>query len=148
MKFTVMRRGKPVTLPAFALPRDVLEQVAQVIEGSILANIVDQKQADGSPLQENAQSTKLRKKRAGRPIKSLIDREHRFVRGNQGSWSHEIAAGEKWMIVFRPATDELKKLNRYVQAKGYVGWFRASVKGANAARLLIKQWITRAVNRR
>ena len=55
-------------------------KVGKAITTDIRRNIIKQKQADGSPLQVNKESTQKRKRAAGRPLRSLIDVERRLVR--------------------------------------------------------------------
>ena len=129
-------------LPALRIPMPVMRKVGKVAEGSILDNIKKQRQADGSPLKENAPSTQERKRRLRRPLLSLVDELHRFVQGNRGSWHwYPTKKGEQTLVVITPATAELRRLVRYVQDKGYTGWFAVSKKGEAGIRKIFRDWI-------
>ena len=79
-----IRRKRIATLPALNLSEDFWDKVGKIAVGSIIDNIVSQKQEDGSPLKSNAASTKRRKANEGRPPLSLIDDNRSFVKGGKG----------------------------------------------------------------
>ena len=64
-----------------AFPSPFWIRVSKVAERSIISNIVNRKQADGSPIKRNAQSTLDRKRRLQRGSRSLVDDpiSHRFI---------------------------------------------------------------------
>lgn len=120
------------------LPANVLEDVGRIIGASIIDNIDKQQQADGSALKENAPSTKKRKLALGQGMRSLIAEKLRFVKGSQGSWKFTVS---RQSVSVEPATGELKSLVRYVQQKGYTGWFGINKAGMAAAKERIAIWI-------
>lgn len=134
-----------ITLPDVFLDEKAYDQIGKVAEASILDNIRRQQQADGSALKINAPSTRERKRRAGRPVLSLVDRLHRFVKGNQRSWKvrKTTKRGRVNGIEVVPATSELKKLVRYVQEKGYVGWFGINKDAVAAIKEAVRESIRR-----
>lgn len=142
--FTLVRRQKAV-LPSIALSKSDKATLMRIGEGSVLQNIKQQKQADGSTLKRNAKSTLKEKRRLGRGRRSLVDEKHRFVQGRQQSWAGEErkTMGGRTSIWIKPATPELRKLNRFVQENGYVGWLGINEKAVKAIRLLLQKMLNR-----
>lgn len=144
-------------LPALKVPATVMNEVGQIAEGNILDNINTQRQGDGSPIKANAPSTLERKRRLGRGTRSLIDEFHRFVRGNKGSWRWKATTkGQLAAVEITPTTvargrgsrrRALSDLVRWVQEKGYVGWFALSDDGRDAIRDVFRKWIRREFRR-
>lgn len=142
--FKIVRKKKAL-LPAVTLPKVLMEDIAEKASTGIVDNIMLQKQASGATLKRNARSTRLLKqaKNKGKPVLSLVDEEHRFVQTQGESWSWRLSGfGKRKRIIIRPRTGELATLNRYVQEKGYVGWFDISAKTEAAIRKLIRDWLT------
>lgn len=145
LKIAITRTVK-VKLPTLSgFSREFWTKVGDVVKGSILDNIAKQKTATGEQLKVNAPATRERKHRAGLPLLSLVDIEHRLVR--TGDTSYEIvrylAKGSG--IVVGAATEEVAKLVRYVQKAGYVGWFGINRKGREAIKALVRQELARLV---
>jgi uncharacterized FlaG/YvyC family protein len=131
-------------LPALRIPRTVTSQIGRIAEGNILDNIKTQKRADHGSIKANAPSTLERKRRLGRGTRSLVDELHRFVQGNRKSWRWTASKkAEKAVVTIVPATAQLRRLVRFVQEKGYVGWFALSDDGREAIRQVIRKWIRR-----
>lgn len=144
IKLKIVRAQKAV-FPGLELPQAVLEDVAKVAEASILDNIRRQKQADGSALESNRQSTMEAKRRKGRPVMSLVDALHRFVRGSSISWASTIYR-RRATVIIEPATGELRNLVRWVQEGGdgrnrYTGWFGINKEARAAIRERLRQWV-------
>lgn len=146
MKFEVVRAVR-ANLPALKLPVELLEKIGKIGEGSILQNIKNQQTMDGGQLQENAPSTRRRKERKGRPLKSLVDQFHRFTRGRGQSWALQVEPHRNWVIL-EPATQELRNLSRWLQegrpSKGkykYLGWFGLNEKAAKLVREVTRAWV-------
>ena len=139
MKVKVVRKKKAV-MPTLRLDVKLLETIGKVAEGSILDNIKRQREADGSPLQRNAPSTRETKRRKGRPLLSLVDQFHRFARGKGRSFAQQIDThGSR--VYIEPATSELRRLSRWVQERGYTGWFGLSAKSGELVRMMIRKWM-------
>jgi len=117
------------------------EKVGDVVSGSILDNIIRQQQADGTPIKENAPSTKAAKQKQGRGVRSLIHLKDRFVQGAKGSWKILQFIPNGRGILVGPATAELRKLVRWVHQLGYVGWLGVNVEGIAAIRTLLREEI-------
>ena len=147
MTFTVERISSE--LPFLKMPRTVTSEIGRIAEGNILDNIRTQRQASGAALKTNAPSTLERKRRLGRPQLSLIDRLKRFIQGNRKSWRYRTVRAnvEQPFIEIRPATAELRRLVRFVQEKGYTGWFALSDRGRGAIAELIGKWIRKELQK-
>jgi len=134
---TVKAAPKPEKM---TLGKDCLAALGNIGIDALQSNIEDQQQANGAPLKKNAQSTYRRKELAGQsPVKSLIDRLHRFMKSN----SFKAAVGHDAVTV-EPRSAELKEINVWVQEKGYTGWwgFRPKWKemSRETIRRRIKEW--------
>lgn len=134
------KRVQRAKLPELRLPVDVLEDFGELGEASILDNIKKQQQADGGALKENAPITKKRKRKKRRPLLSLVDRLHRFVRVRGQSWAHEIHVRSS-TVKIRAATQELRNIAEYVQRMGYTGWFGINERARAAMRARLRKWI-------
>lgn len=145
MNIRLVRQQKLV-LPSLAvdgLGRLFWEDVAKVAQGSILDNILSQRQASGEQLKRNKTSTIARKLKAGRKPRSLIDVMHRFIQGAGKSWKVIRLLPNGKGIEIGPATDELKRLMGLVQEKGYVGWIGLNTKAASAIKVLLREEVRR-----
>ena len=144
-KIKISWRRKP-KLPTLLLNDEALNLIAKAAEGSIIDNIITQKQATGVPIKRNEPSTVERKRKMGWLVggraMALIAQMHRFVKGHGLSWRSSIDTA-KQMIIIRPANAELARLSYFVQLKGYVGWFAIGNKGREAIRAVLRQWIGR-----
>ena len=136
-------RARPAVL---TFDKAFWDDVAKVYEGAILSNILRQQQANGERLKINAPSTRARKQRLGRPLLSLVDNLHRFVKGMRQSWTllRYLPGGG---IVIGPANDELRRLSREVQAKGYTGWMGLGRDGRAAMKALLRKKLVDLVRR-
>lgn len=151
MSFKVKRTIK-AKFPAFRLDDATMVQLGELLSLGVVDNILQQKQASGARIRPNAPSTRHRKQRLGRPVLSLIDdpKKHRFIKGGKGSFTYSAKGHSRGTrtIVVEPATGELRKLNRYVQQKGYVGWFGVSRETEAAVRLALRDFIKRTFRER
>lgn len=134
-------------IPSIKFPKPFWSNVAKIIEGSILDNLRKQQQADGSALKKNARTTLLRKQALGRRLLSLVDKEHRFVKGNAASWKPLKFLGGKGVEV-GPATGELKRLSIFVQKKGYTGWMGLNKEALSALKALARKEIKRILKKK
>jgi hypothetical protein len=130
---------KKAQIPKLVLPKTFWEQVAVVVSGSILDNIVKQRQADGQPLKKNAPTTLLRKLAHGRGSRSLVDKEHRFVQGSGMSWRATYFYANNAGVRIGPATTQLRDLVRFLAEKGYSGYIGVSQSCRSALKALLKQ---------
>lgn len=142
LKITLVREVK-ADIPALKIDKKLLNEVGSLGSADIMHNILAGKQADGAGLKRNAPKTADRKRKkgwtvAGR-VKSLIAEHHRFVKGGGRSWRWYLERGKTVWIY--PGNAELKNLVRWVQMKGYLGWFAISVKGKVAIKLAMRDWI-------
>lgn len=141
-------RARKATFPALVLPVGVLETIAELAEASVLDNIRGRKQADGSPLLRNLQSTIDRKIRQGRPTLSLVDSLHRFVRGLGASWATTIHL-KRSTVILQAATLELRNLSVWLQEgvetkrglRRYVGYIGLNKKARAAMRTVLRKWV-------
>lgn len=145
IRIKVLRKNA-MKFPGLKLNATDLQKAGKVVEGSILDNIRRQQQTDGSTLKENAYSTRERKRKAGRPTLSLVDKLHRFVQGNGASWKSTVAESRNAVVV-TPATAELAELSRNLQRRGYTGWFGLNASGVEAIKAIIRNAIRRAFAR-
>lgn len=125
MSVKIVRETK-AELPANFIDETAIKSVMKTAEGSILDNILNQVTADGGRLKANSPKTLLRKQKQGRPLLSLVDRAHRFIKGGGRSWKVGIVkthGGKKDALIVRPASLELANLVKWVQEAGYLGWF-------------------------
>ena len=143
MKVDLVRKRVAV-LPKYKFDQRTFEKIGKAVAGGVLVNIASQKQADGQRLKANRPATQQRKRDKGRPALSLVDKKRRFVKGGGGSWKYKATSSS--VVVF-PATNELKALVRWVQLKGYVGWFGISDKARNAIRAILREFI-KATNKK
>jgi len=153
-----LERALRARLPEFqGLSKPFWQAVGKIIVTSILQNILNQKQADGSPIKRNAPSTLEAKRRMGRGSRSLVDALHRFVQGGGKSWrvrllrSGESRAGTSITHTYggvevSPAPT-LAVLNRHVQEKGYIGWLGINKSARNAIRLELRKEVRRQFRR-
>jgi hypothetical protein len=122
-------------------PKKVREEMAAVVEGSLIANILDGKQASGLPLKTNKRATADRKRRKGwlhdGQVKSLIAEKQRIIKGGKKSFVWKLG---KNLIEFKPAAT-WRNINRWVQEKGYTGFWGLSKDGEKAVRETLRLWI-------
>lgn len=165
MKFTFVREiiGGPVPIK---LGADIMGKAGKVIRASILDNIKQQRQADGSPLKSNSPRTIERKIRLGQRPLSLVDQGHRLVKGgDNGSYSVDAGPG---IVTVRPSDQIMqapikqvppmhgrkrrkrtqvttraspREITRWVQEAGYLGYFKPGASGIAALKALFAQHI-------
>ena len=137
-------RTQELVLPNLVLDEKTVNTIGDLLSIGVVDNILQQRQANGSGIKRNAQSTSDRKALLGRPLKSLIDEpsRHRFIQGNRGSFRFGLTGtGTVRKLRIRPATDELRAISRHVQEKGYVGWFGIHRETAAAVLDVVSRWI-------
>ena len=134
------KRVIKASFPALKVPVDTLETIANIGEASILDNIKKQQQADGAALKENSPGWKQHKRKKRRPLLSLVNKFHRFVRGNSASWAQTIHPRSS-RVKIEAATNELRDLAEYVQRMGYVGWFGLNKRAEKAMRTVVRKWV-------
>jgi len=141
-------------LPALRLDEELLKRIGKIGEGAILENILRQKQADGSRLQQNKPSTKKRKIKDGRlwrgRVMSLIDKKKRFVQGQGRSFTSRPVNGGHGVVV-EPSSSgsgspSIKQLASWLQQpheqrNRYTGWFGLNKKAVGAIRKELRRWI-------
>lgn len=112
--------------PKIALTKAFAEKIGKLLAAGVVDNILQQRQAKGGSIKVNAPSTRERKQRQGRPTLSLIDdpKKRRLVKGRGRSFASGVmGTSGKYTIKIVPATYEARQIVRYVQDKGYTGWF-------------------------
>lgn len=137
-----------------AFPSPFWIRVSKVAERSIISNIVNRKQADGSPIKRNAQSTLDRKRRLQRGSRSLVDDpiSHRFIQKGNGSYrpiaftKTRSTTGYTGVIVGF-SNQDAKDIGLILQRRGYTGWFAVSKKGMEAISKLYMAQIEKSLNR-
>lgn len=142
------------TRALFSFPAPFWKRVSKIAARSIIQNIKKQKQADGSELKKNKQSTLDRKKRQGRRLLSLVDdpASHRFVQTAFGSYEPKAlikSPGQRFYNGVRIGftRDNALTVARYLQSRGYVGWFAVNQAGMTAIAIEYKKEIARALKR-
>lgn len=135
-------------LSALRMDAAILLKIGRIVEGNVIDNIAHQTQASGAPLKQNARSTAIRKREKGwlwnGRVMALVAQMHRFVRPMGGSW--RVIVGNNSVSV-KPATGEIAQLSRFVQEKGYTGWFAVSNAGRNAIKLALADWVHEQLRR-
>jgi len=142
-------------LPQLKFDDGLLERMGQAGEGAVLENIVRQKQADESPLESNAPSTRDRKIKKGNlwrgRVMSLIDEKKRFIQGKGVSFRHRKADGNA--VLIEPTEynagkePSVKQLTEWLQQPGknerraYTGWFGLNKQARAAIRRMLRDWI-------
>lgn len=106
------------------------------VKSIVRENVVGQRQADGSSLKRNANSTVRQKRRKGRPPLSLIDSRERFAKIS--SWVINLIRNG---VVIHPKD---LRVSEYVQRMGYTGWMRPGRKGREAIRKVFVEAIDKA----
>ena len=133
-------------LSVLKLDHKLLEKCGKLMAGGIIDNIQKQQTWRGGSLKQNAPSTLERKRRKSRPLMSLIDKLNRFVSGGGRSWAVNVDPAKNDVIV-EPSTGELRDLVKWVQMKGYVGWYGISKKALQALKEALYEDILAKVNR-
>ena len=116
-----------------------------IVGEGIVDNIERQQQADGRALKRNARSTMERKRRLGRALLSLIDKQRRFVKKRGRSW--KVLGFTKTSVEVGPATQELSRLSKFVQKKGYTGWLGSSARTQKKQLKIIRAELKRIFDR-
>jgi hypothetical protein len=130
--------------PKIELGKPFVEKIGQIIAAGVVDNILKQRQTGGARIRVNAPSTRERKQRQGRPTLSLIDdpKKRRLVKGRGRSFQSGVMGTRgKYRIKIVPATQETRQIVRYVQDKGYTGWFGVHEYTYNAVVELIRQTV-------
>lgn len=133
-------------ISAIKLSKEALTLAGRAMAGGIIDNIQKQQTWKGGALESNAPSTSERKRKKGRPEKSLIDKMRRFVRGRSVSWAIDVDPGSNNVTV-SPATSEAAQISGWVQEMGYVDWIGISRATLAALKELIAEEIQKAVDR-
>ena len=129
-----------------------MEKIGKLAVGSILMNIKAQQQADGTALKRNAPSTILYKQKHGIIPLSLVAWGQRLIKQMGISF---IATTHPTHVIVEPSPAPLparkgpamapRDLSRFVQLKGYVGWFGLNIPAKEAIREVIRKAIVRAL---
>ena len=161
-------RKQTAHFPKGLTTKEDMELVGKVLESSILRNIKTQKQADGTALKKNPPATLNAKRRYDGILLSLRERRTRgsFTQGKERSWDYQVTRKDR--VTIRPAVKmvppnparanyhlrrkgskalkpvSFTNLIKWVQRKGYVGWFGLDKKGTAAVRVIIRKSIKKA----
>ena len=131
------------------LPRSMYEGVGKLVAAAIVSNIIRQQRADGGAIKQNAPSTLQSKRDRGVRLRSLIDEGERLIRGRGQSFRLETSPNQVAVVpsstarTGRPRSKpaSAKQIARWVQEKGYVGWFGVG----RQDRAAIKEWLKKEV---
>jgi len=120
------------------------QDIGKIVVTSINSNIRGQKQADGAPLKRNAPSTVAAKAKRGVGSMSLVADFKRFLSKASEAW--RITASEKSVTVepgelTKGGDEPLRRLVRFVQEKGYTGWFSVNAAAVTKIRAVIRRRI-------
>ena len=156
-------RKRVAKMPGLKFTRTLWDEIGAVATAGISENIQKQQQASGAAIKKNSPSWQAEKAIRGWDARSLIAKNKSFIRKSKkkGTDGRDPLRSFLWTTDFRnrfisikPTTKQWKnprgkghvgfnKLTKYVQEKGYVGWFdlhRRTVKQIDA---LIARWIKR-----
>lgn len=153
-------REKKYRAPSFKVDEECLDEFGRICVSSVLGNIKDQRQEDGSPLKRNAPSTLEEKRALGLPLLSLVWIGHRLVKGGSKSFEYKTNVN-KQLVTIVPSTVQVTahhpkvgkstaspaELTEWVQRKGYVGWFGVNDKGREALRFALRKFLQRTINK-
>lgn len=146
MKITIERTGAgEFRLPDIKLDKKAFEDIGGVVCGDIVNRIQRGRQADGGAIKRNKPGTLARKAKLGQGARSLIADKLRFIRPGQGGSFRYWAHADR--VIVEPGSQELKDLVRYVQQKGYTGWFGVSKTAFGTIRRIIVETIKRIVRK-
>ncbi len=142
------------TRTLFSFPATFWKKTAKIAARSIVQNIKNQQQRDGSPLKQNKQQTLDRKRRQRRPGKSLMDdpASHRFIQTAFGSYEPKALHQTRGQRFYTGVTigfsqQEAATVARFLQKRGYVGWFGVNQAGMRAIAIEYKKAVARALQR-
>ena len=115
--------------------RDTWQKIGDAVRDTVIKNVAEQNQADGTRIKKNAQSTLAKKHRLGRGSRSLVDNPatHRFFRRS----SFAVLADEHGVTVY----PKDREVSRDVQGKGYTGWLGLSKAGWNQVRKIVTEFV-------
>lgn len=144
-----LERAKKAQVPKLDLGRETFEKIGAIAADAVVLNIKTSKQADGSLIKANAPSTARQKRSASRTwqgrVAPLIAEQLRFIQtGKGGSWRWTVHRDH---VVIEPSSAELRRLSRYVQQRGYVGWFGLSKKAWGLVREILRAKILESIKR-
>lgn len=148
MSFNLRWKKPPPDMGPVRLPQEFWDDVAILTAGSILENILTQKKADGGRLKINSPRTREAKRAKGRPLLSLVDAEHRFVKDGGASWAKLRYTANGQGVVVGPSNQELKDLVIFTGQKGYGGYLGVSAKLARALGQLLRKELEKYVRRK
>ena len=138
----------------FAFKKHFWIRVSKRMEQSVISNIRNRKQADGSRIQRNQQITLDRKRRLQRGSRSLIDNpaSHQFIQTGNGSYKPlsltKLRSGAGFVGVVLGFTNEsTRQLAITLQKRGYTGWFGVSQKGMDKIADIYQKEIQKALDR-
>jgi len=137
-------RVKKAELPTNFLDRATWDKVGKVAAAGVIDNIIKQTQADGQALKKNASSTIKRKRKLALPLLSLVFKDRSLVKGAKQSFIWRIGRNS---VTIRPATAEAKNRTKWVQQKGFTGWFGISAATKTAIKALIRKSIKKAFSK-
>lgn len=146
---THTQTGEPLRSdsPALRLSQDAMRDIGRVIAASIRENVITQTQADGSAIKSNRTATIESKRKRGLPALSLIDAGRRLelaasyiVSGARNRIEVAMSRSPRRGHAAKKA-EAPSVLSRYVQERGYTGWFAPSAKGIAAVRAYLRQLV-------
>lgn len=141
IELKVKRDGTGISIPKYKLGQKTYDEIGKVASNGIVLNIKSSKQYDGTAIKENATSTKNIKRRYRRLWQGraapLIDKKHRFIKtGQGGSWRYWARDDQ---VTVEAGSEELRRLSRYVQRKGYTGWLGLNKKAVGLVSKVVRR---------
>jgi hypothetical protein len=148
MSVTMRWKKKPPEFGPIILSKSFWDQVAKLTAGSIIDNVISGKKADGSAIKTNSPGTRARKRKQGKPLLSLVDNEHRFVKDGDASWKLIRYTANGQGVVVGAATGELRELIDSLGAMGYTGYVGISEKLGRAIGELLRKELEQFIKRK
>jgi len=133
----------PLVMPEYKLDAKALTDLGKALEGSVLGNIKNQEQADGSRLKPNPPGYARQKRAAGWGSRSLVAGEHSLVKGQGKSftYSYNVASST---VTLRPTPGDAAERSEHVQERGYTGWLGIGERAVAAMKQVMFDFIARA----
>ena len=112
--------------------------MGEVVRANVISNILKQENVDtGGRIKANAPSTRDRKRAAGRPQLSLVDKLRRFLQ----KATYKIKPITNGVSVSIGSRKNAKEIALKLMKAGYVGWFGLSKKGFETTIDVIRKYI-------
>jgi hypothetical protein len=158
LKLIKLERKHAVKLPKIVLGEKTFDKIGAVVEEDNIRRILKQQKADGGTIKQNKSSTQRRKQAQGKPLLSLIDENHSFIKGRKQTFPFQTFVDHVVVMFSRNKYNDVafNDLAVWLQKphpkrNRYVGWFGISKKAwkliEKITRARIKELIAKAARR-